>query len=183
MFSVALAVIIVLREWSPPVWNCAASVRMATGGSVVTGITARVDRGGDAGDRDADLLRLHLESHRRPAGVDQRQAAWQRDIHLFDPRLVAQFSQPRYWFDAAALVFVIATLWPLARRIGIAAATFVALTTLLPFLNGGCYRSAASPSIVFPLFIWLALSCLAASRTRCDNFWHRAGPRRVRILH
>jgi hypothetical protein len=55
-------------------------------------------------------------------------------------------------------VFVIATLWPLARRIGIAAATFVALTTLLPFLNGGLLSIGRFTSIVFPLFIWLALT-------------------------
>jgi hypothetical protein len=155
MFSVVLAAIIVLREWSPGIprpttWRFAdlwspASLR-AWLVAAMPGIGMLI----------YCAFIWHLTGD--PLAWIKRQAAWQRDIHLFDPRLAAQFSQPRYWFDAAALVFVIATLWPLARRIGIAAATFVALTTLLPFLNGGLLSIGRFTSIVFPLFIWLALT-------------------------
>jgi hypothetical protein len=155
MFSVVLAAIIVWREWAPTVsrstaWRLAdlwspASLR-AWIVAAMPGIGMLL--------YCAFIWQLTGD----PLAWIKRQAAWQRDIHLFDPRLAMQFSQPRYWLDAAALVFVIATLWPIARRIGIAAAAFVALTTLLPFLNGGLLSIGRFTAIVFPLFIWLALT-------------------------
>jgi hypothetical protein len=87
-----------------------------------------------------------------------RQEAWHRDVHLGDPRLILQFKNAMHWIDAAALFLVIGSLWPIAKRLGYAAAFFVGASTLLPFLNGGLLSIGRFTSIAFPLFIWLALA-------------------------
>jgi hypothetical protein len=53
-------------------------------------------------------------------------------------------------------VFSLASLWPVARRLGAAAALFIALNTLLPLLNGGLVSMGRYTSVLFPLFVWLA---------------------------
>jgi hypothetical protein len=149
MLSVVLAAVIVLREWAPRVPRgpviAAASLR-ALLVAAMPGIGMLI--------YCAFIWTLTGD----PLAWLKRQAAWQRDIHLFDPRLALQFGQPRYWLDAGALLLVIASLWPVAKRLGYAAALFMALTTLLPFLNGGLLSIGRFTSIVFPLFIWLALA-------------------------
>jgi hypothetical protein len=156
MLSVVLAAVIVLREWAPRVPRTATPWRFAdlVSPAAVRAWIAAAMPGIGMLIYCAFIWSLTGD----PFAWLKRQAAWQRDIHLFDPRLAQQFTQPRYWLDAAALVFVIATLWPLTRRLGYAAALFVALTTLLPFLNGGLLSIGRFTSIVFPLFLWLAIA-------------------------
>jgi hypothetical protein len=158
MFSVVLAAIIVLREWTPAIRRSIASSpwRVAELWSPASRRAWLVASMPGIGMLLYCVFIWTLTGD--PLAWLKRQAAWQRDIHLFDPRLALQFTQARYWLDAAALAFAIATWWPLARRIGYAAALFVALTTLLPFLNGGLLSIGRFTSIVFPLFVWLAIT-------------------------
>jgi len=87
-----------------------------------------------------------------------RQQAWHRDVHLFDPRLAMQFHMARHWLDGTALLLVLVALWPIAKRLGYAAAFFAGASTLIPFLNGGLLSVGRFTCIAFPLFIWLGLA-------------------------
>jgi len=161
MLSVVLAAVIVLREWSPGVPR-AQSSPIAGPWRVADLVSPAALRAWIVAAMPGIGMLIYCafiwSLTGDPFAWLKRQAAWQRDIHLFDPRLALQFTQPRYWLDAAALVFAIATLWPLTRRLGYATALFVALTTLLPFLNGGLLSIGRFTSIVFPLFLWLAIT-------------------------
>jgi hypothetical protein len=152
MLSVVLAAIIVLREWAP-------TIKRASLPPLVSGETLRaflVAAMPGIGMLLYCAFMWHLTGD--PLAWLKRQEAWHRDIHLGDPRLVRQFMQARYWLDAGALGLVLVALWPIARRLGYAAALFTALTTLLPFLNGGLLSVGRFTSIVFPLFLWLAIA-------------------------
>jgi hypothetical protein len=59
-------------------------------------------------------------------------------------------------------VFSLASLWPVGRRLGAAAALFIALNTLLPLLNGGLVSMGRYTSVLFPMFVWLA--CVAEDK-------------------
>jgi Mannosyltransferase (PIG-V) len=155
--SVVLAAVIVFREWTPAVRRT-----VAAGPWRITDLVSPASlRAWIAASMPGIGMLIYCAFiwtlTGDPLAWLKRQAAWQRDIHLFDPRLALQFSQPRFWLDAVALAFVLIAIVPLARRLGYAAALFVALTTLLPFLNGGLLSVGRFTSIVFPLFIWLVL--------------------------
>jgi hypothetical protein len=187
MLSVVLAAVIVLREWAPRVrlTREQTAPRQTVSGQTVNGRTPFFTRLYSAIVTDLfsrDGLRALLVASMPGVGLLiycafiwtltgdplawlKRQEAWHRDIHLFDPRLIAQFHLPRYWLDASALALVLVSLWPIARRLGYAAALFTALTTLLPFLNGGLLSVGRFTSIVFPLFIWMALAVPPPRRT------------------
>jgi hypothetical protein len=83
------------------------------------------------------------------------QQAWGRDVHLGDPRLALQFASPRFLLDAAALIFSLAALWPIARKLGVSYACWTAANVLLPFLNGGLLSVGRFTAVQFPLFILL----------------------------
>jgi hypothetical protein len=157
LLSVVLAVVIVLREWTPVVRQRIAAAPWRLSDVVSPAALRMWVVAAMPGIGMLIYCAFIWSLTGDPFAWLKRQAAWQRDIHLFDPRLAHQFTQPRFWLDAAALAFVLMAMWPIARRLGIAAATFVALTTLLPFLNGGLLSVGRFTSIVFPLFLWLAL--------------------------
>lgn len=54
-------------------------------------------------------------------------------------------------------LFALASIWPVTRRLGLAAGVFVAVNTLTPLLNGGLMSMARYTAVLFPSFIWLAL--------------------------
>lgn len=54
-------------------------------------------------------------------------------------------------------LLALAATWPIARRLGLAAAVFVAVNTIVPLLNGGLVGMGRYTSVLFPLFIWLAV--------------------------
>jgi hypothetical protein len=58
--------------------------------------------------------------------------------------------------NALAAFFVLATVWPVARRIGLAYAVLILLVTLPPIANGGWLSAGRFSSVLFPAFVWLA---------------------------
>jgi hypothetical protein len=55
-----------------------------------------------------------------------------------------------------ALLALIA-IWPVTRRIGLAAGVFLAVSVGVPLLNGGLVSMGRYSAVMFPLFVWLAL--------------------------
>jgi hypothetical protein len=58
--------------------------------------------------------------------------------------------------NTVAALFVLATAWPVARRIGLAYAVFILIVTLPPIFNGGWLSAGRFSSVLFPAFVWLA---------------------------
>jgi hypothetical protein len=162
MLSVILAAVIVFREWAPGMTRTRAPFFTRLAG----GFTDLLTRDGLRALLVAAMPGIGLLLYAAfigtltgdPLAWLKRQEAWHRDIHLFDPRLIAQFHMPRFWLDAVAFALSLVALWPIATRLGFAAALFTALTTLLPFLNGGLLSVGRFTSIVFPIFIWMAIT-------------------------
>jgi hypothetical protein len=66
--------------------------------------------------------------------------------------------------NAIGALFAVATVWPVARRIGLAYAVFM-LTNILPALSAGGLLSAGRfSSVLFPAFVWLADAIPPAQR-------------------
>jgi hypothetical protein len=59
--------------------------------------------------------------------------------------------------NLAPTLFALGAIWPVGRRLGAAAATLVAVNTFAPLLNGGLVGMGRYTSVIFPIFIWLAL--------------------------
>jgi hypothetical protein len=58
--------------------------------------------------------------------------------------------------NALAALFVLATIWPVARRIGLPYALLIAIMTLPPIMYGGWLSAGRLSSVLFPAFVWLA---------------------------
>jgi hypothetical protein len=58
--------------------------------------------------------------------------------------------------NAMGVVFVLATAWPVARRLGIAYAAFLLINILVPIADGGLLSAGRFSSVLFPAFLWLA---------------------------
>jgi hypothetical protein len=54
------------------------------------------------------------------------------------------------------VLFVLASVWPVARRFGLAHAVFIAINILPPLAAGGLLSAGRFSSVLFPAFIWLA---------------------------
>lgn len=54
------------------------------------------------------------------------------------------------------VLFVLAAVWPVARRFGLALAVFIAINILPPLAAGGLLSAGRFSSVLFPAFIWLA---------------------------
>ena len=54
------------------------------------------------------------------------------------------------------VLFVLAAMWPVARRFGLALALFIAINILPPLAAGGLLSAGRFSSVIFPAFIWLA---------------------------
>jgi hypothetical protein len=62
-------------------------------------------------------------------------------------------------------VFVIAAIWPVWRRFGIAFAAFIVVNILPPLTTGGFLSAGRISSVLFPAFVWLAAAVPARHRT------------------
>jgi Mannosyltransferase (PIG-V) len=63
---------------------------------------------------------------------------------------------PLDFINASAVVFVLATIWPVARRLGLAYAVFIVVTLVPALAEGGMLSAGRLTSVLFPAFIWLA---------------------------
>jgi hypothetical protein len=63
-----------------------------------------------------------------------------------------------------AAVLALAACWPVARRVGIEFAAFVAVSVLLPVANGGFISVARFTAVLFPIFLWLGAALPARGR-------------------
>ena len=61
--------------------------------------------------------------------------------------------------------FVLAAVWPVWRRFGIAFAAFIAINILPPLTTGGFLSAGRLSSVLFPAFVWLAAAVPARRRT------------------
>lgn len=64
-------------------------------------------------------------------------------------------TEPYDVMNTAAAIFVVASLWPTARRFGIGYAAFTAVNILPPMLIGGMMSIGRMTSVLFPAFLWL----------------------------
>lgn len=100
--------------------------------------------------------------------------AWGRSFHGLAPiwsgldrveslgLLRAVESVPFDTLNAAALLFAIVMVWPVYRRVGLAAAVFVIINVIPPLLAGGVLSMGRITATIFPLF--LALPALLPRR-------------------
>ncbi len=66
--------------------------------------------------------------------------------------------------NALGAVFAIATVWPVARRLGLAYGLFIVINILPALANGGLLSAGRFSSVLFPAFIWLATAIPANHR-------------------
>ena len=57
--------------------------------------------------------------------------------------------------NALGAIFVLATVWPVARRLGTAYAVFILINILPPLAAGGFLSAGRFSSVLFPSFVWL----------------------------
>jgi hypothetical protein len=69
--------------------------------------------------------------------------------------------------NVGATLVPVALLLPISRRLGVAAGLFVALNTAMPLAGVGFNCMGRYTSIMFPIFLWLALQI----RTRSFYLW------------
>ncbi len=62
-------------------------------------------------------------------------------------------------------VFVLAAVWPVWRRFGIAFAVFILINILPPLATGGFLSAGRLSSVLFPAFVWLAGAIPPRQRT------------------
>jgi len=65
-------------------------------------------------------------------------------------------SLPGDLMNALGVIFVLAAVWPVARRLGLAYAVFILVFMLPPLAAGGLISAGRFSSILFPAFIWTA---------------------------
>jgi len=73
--------------------------------------------------------------------------------------------QPYDFVNALGLLFVLASVWPLARRFSIAFAAFVVINVAPGLVSGGLMSMGRFSSVLFPAFIWFASAVPARHRT------------------
>lgn len=59
--------------------------------------------------------------------------------------------------QAVAVVFVLATVWPVFRRLGAPYAALVVINLLAPLMMGGLLSMGRVTSVLFPTFLWLGI--------------------------
>ncbi len=102
--------------------------------------------------------------------AELQRTAWLRTYEGLDRTLwqpiatMAEVGLSRYvdmwpWtiINLAPTLLALAAIWPVWRRLGPAAGSFVAINTVFPLLNGGLVGMGRYTSVLFPMFIWLAL--------------------------
>ncbi len=66
--------------------------------------------------------------------------------------------------NALGALFVLATVWPVARRLGTAYAVFILINILPPLAAGGFLSAGRFSSVLFPSFVWLGSALPARHR-------------------
>jgi hypothetical protein len=74
-------------------------------------------------------------------------------------------AMPHDLVNLLGVLFVLATTWPVARRIGLAYAVFILVIILPPLAAGGLISAGRFSSVVFPAFIWMAGAVPPGHRT------------------
>jgi hypothetical protein len=74
-------------------------------------------------------------------------------------------SLPLDVLNGLGVIFVLVTVWPVARRLGLAYAVFLLINILPPLAAGGLVSAGRFSSVLFPSFIWLAGAVPARHRT------------------
>jgi hypothetical protein len=64
-----------------------------------------------------------------------------------------------------AVLFIVATVWPVFRRLGLAYAVLLAVNLVPPLTMGGLLSMGRVTSVLFPTFVWLALAIPVHHRT------------------
>jgi len=104
-------------------------------------------------------------------------AAWGRTYqglsHLVTDRyrIITEAGIPAYlghepydFLNAVGVIFVLAAVWPLARRFSLAYAAFILINILPPLSAGGLMSAGRFSSVLFPAFLWFASAVPAAHR-------------------
>ena len=65
-------------------------------------------------------------------------------------------SLPHDLINALGVLFVLAAVWPVARKLGLAYAVFILIFILPPMAAGGLISAGRFSSVLFPAFLWLA---------------------------
>ena len=63
--------------------------------------------------------------------------------------------EPYDVLNGLAVLFVLATAWPVTRRFGLAYAAFILVGILPPLAAGGLMSAGRFSSVLFPAFLWL----------------------------
>jgi hypothetical protein len=74
-------------------------------------------------------------------------------------------SLPTEALNALGALFVLATAWPVARRLGLAYAVFILINILPPLAQGGFLSGGRFSAVLFPAFFWLAAVLPQRQRT------------------
>ena len=62
-------------------------------------------------------------------------------------------------------LFVLAAVWPVWQRFGIAFAAFILINIVPPLTTGGFLSAGRLSSVLFPAFVWLAGAVAPRQRT------------------
>ena len=86
-------------------------------------------------------------------------------------RIISESGLPSYvghepydFLNALGVLFVLAAVWPLARRFSVAYAVFILINILPPLSAGGLMSAGRFSSVLFPAFFWFASAVPAAHR-------------------
>jgi hypothetical protein len=63
---------------------------------------------------------------------------------------------PTDFLNAIGVLFVLGTVWPVARRVGPAYAVFIVLSLLPALAEGGLLSAGRLSAVLFPAFVWFA---------------------------
>jgi hypothetical protein len=111
------------------------------------------------------LLWLHAQRVGWDRSAEGLAALWSQASALMTPSLAWTLgARPYDVLDYLAAVFALFACWPVARRVGVDLALFVAISVLLPVANGGFMSVARFTSVLFPIFLWLGLALTARGR-------------------
>lgn len=71
---------------------------------------------------------------------------------------------PTDFLNGLGVIFVLVSVWPVWRRLGLAYAVFIVINMLPPIAQGGLLSAGRLSSVMFPAFIWLAAAVPASHR-------------------
>jgi hypothetical protein len=88
-------------------------------------------------------------------------------IQLLDDRGLYRYvmTRPVDVIHIAAAVFMLASVWPVARRLGIPYAVLVFVNVIAPLMMGGLLSMGRLTSVLFPVFLWLGAAIQPGHRT------------------